>query len=129
MLKKKKKKKPQDPYDSEDDMPHMPGEEEEEDEDDDMTIQFSVSVTRADGQESLEFACATDGVTVEVRNVRYDAVDPDGEAGRGAQHNTTQHTSSHVVSRRQSSSVVSRQSSVVVVGRLFTPHVLAQLEA
>jgi hypothetical protein len=42
----------------------MPGEEEEEEEDD-LTIQFSVSVTRADGQESLEFACATDGVTVE----------------------------------------------------------------
>lgn len=68
----------EDPYDDEDDTPQMPGEEEEEEEDD-LTIQFSVSVTRADGQESLEFACATDGVTVEVRNVRYDAVNSSGE--------------------------------------------------
>ena len=69
----------QDPYDDEDDIP-MPGEDDEDAADEeDMTIQFAVSVTRADGQESLEFACATDGVTVEVRNVRYDAVDPNGE--------------------------------------------------
>ena len=69
----------QDPYDDEDTLPHMPGEDEEEgDRDEDLTIQFDVTVSRADGQESLEFACATDGATVEVRNVRYHAQGPEG---------------------------------------------------
>ena len=47
---------------------------EAEDEDEDVTIHFSVSVSRGDGHEGLEFSCATDGETVEVRNVRYEAI-------------------------------------------------------
>ena len=42
-----------------------------DDEDEDVTIHFSVSVSRGDGHQGLEFSCATDGETVEVRNVRY----------------------------------------------------------
>jgi complement component 1 Q subcomponent-binding protein len=47
---------------------------EAEDDDEDVTIHFSVSVSRGDGHEGLEFSCATDGETVEVRNVRYEAI-------------------------------------------------------
>ena len=47
---------------------------EAEDEDEDVTIHFSVSVSRGDGHEGLEFSCATDGETAEVRNVRYEAI-------------------------------------------------------
>ena len=57
------------------------GETDEEDED--VTIYFSVSVSRSDGHEGLEFSCATDGETVEVRNVRYESLggaSGDGEA-------------------------------------------------
>ena len=58
------------------------GEADEEDED--VTIHFSVSVSRGDGHEGLEFSCATDGETVEVRNVRYESLgggaSGDGEA-------------------------------------------------
>ena len=47
---------------------------EAEDDDEDVTIHFSVSVSRGDGHEGLEFSCATDGETVEVRIVRYEAI-------------------------------------------------------
>ena len=36
---------------------------EAEDEDEDVTIHFSVSASRGDGHEGLEFSCATDGET------------------------------------------------------------------
>lgn len=58
----------EDPY--EDEYEEMVVDDEEEDED--VTIHFTVSVSRGDGHEGLEFSCATDGETVEVRNVRYE---------------------------------------------------------
>jgi complement component 1 Q subcomponent-binding protein len=47
---------------------------ETDEDDEDVTIHFTVSVSRGDGHEGLEFSCATDGETVEVRNVRYESL-------------------------------------------------------
>ena len=47
---------------------------ETDEDDEDVTIHFTVSVARGDGHEGLEFSCATDGETVEVRNVRYESL-------------------------------------------------------
>jgi complement component 1 Q subcomponent-binding protein len=63
----------EDPYE-EDEYAVEPISSGEEDEDEDVTIHFTVSVTRGDGHEGLEFSCATDGETVEVRNVRYESL-------------------------------------------------------
>lgn len=56
----------------------------EEDEEEDITIHFLVSVSKGDGREALEFSCATDGETVEVRNVRYESLGSDDEDDMGS---------------------------------------------
>ena len=64
----------EDPYDEDDAILPAGADEGDEDEDEDVAIHFLVSVSRGDGEEALEFSCATDGETVEVRNVRYESL-------------------------------------------------------
>ena len=73
----------QDPYDEDDGLLPVEGEL-EEDEEEDITIHFLVSVSKGDGREALEFSCATDGETVEVRNVRYESLGSDDEDDMGS---------------------------------------------
>ena len=42
--------------------------------DEEAALHFIVNVSKGDGSEMLEFSCATDGETVEVRNVRYESL-------------------------------------------------------
>jgi complement component 1 Q subcomponent-binding protein len=42
--------------------------------DEEAALHFIVNVSKGDGGEMLEFSCATDGETVEVRNVRYESL-------------------------------------------------------
>eukprot|EP00227_Mantoniella_beaufortii_P021045 CAMPEP_0197575236 /NCGR_PEP_ID=MMETSP1326-20131121/695_1 /TAXON_ID=1155430 /ORGANISM="Genus nov. species nov., Strain RCC2288" /LENGTH=305 /DNA_ID=CAMNT_0043137969 /DNA_START=43 /DNA_END=960 /DNA_ORIENTATION=- len=67
-----------DAYGDEDDMyPEQNGEEDEDEGEDEVTVLFDVSVTQGDGKVSLEFNCATDGDTVEVRHLNY--IEEDGD--------------------------------------------------
>ena len=64
----------EDPYEEDEYFAETNETNETGEDDEDVTIHFTVSVSRGDGHEGLEFSCATDGETVEVRNVRYESL-------------------------------------------------------
>ena len=63
----------EDPYDEDDAILPAGADEGDEDEDEDVAIHFLVSVSRGDGEEALEFSCATDGGRWR-SNVRYESL-------------------------------------------------------
>ena len=64
----------QDPYDEDDFSVTTEDSSVEIEDDEEAALHFIVNVSKGDGGEMLEFSCATDGETVEVRNVRYESL-------------------------------------------------------
>ena len=64
----------QDPYDEDDFSVTTEDSTVEIEDDEEAALHFIVNVSKGDGGEMLEFSCATDGETVEVRNVRYESL-------------------------------------------------------
>lgn len=64
----------EDPYDEDDFSVTTEDSSVEIEDDEEAALHFIVNVSKGDGGEMLEFSCATDGETVEVRNVRYESL-------------------------------------------------------